>query len=122
MNADPIADMLTRIRNANALRYEEVSMPSSKAKKQTPTPKMLAHIVREMIKSDDLRGCSLITSSLGGIEANAKAAKVSMMRFTQSICVTVRGNSVPMKAPISTANSATKLMVSWNRMKRWIFL
>jgi len=32
MNADPIADMLTRIRNANALRYEEVSMPSSKMK------------------------------------------------------------------------------------------
>ena len=32
MNADPIADMLTRIRNANALRYEEVSMPSSKQK------------------------------------------------------------------------------------------
>ena len=32
MNADPIADMLTRIRNANALRYEEVSMPSSAIK------------------------------------------------------------------------------------------
>ena len=32
MNADPIADMLTRIRNANALRYEEVSMPHSKIK------------------------------------------------------------------------------------------
>jgi small subunit ribosomal protein S8 len=32
MNADPIADMLTRIRNANALRYDEVSMPSSKMK------------------------------------------------------------------------------------------
>jgi small subunit ribosomal protein S8 len=32
MNADPIADMLTRIRNANAMRYEEVSMPSSKMK------------------------------------------------------------------------------------------
>jgi len=29
MHSDPIADMLTRIRNANALRYEEVSMPSS---------------------------------------------------------------------------------------------
>mgnify|MGYP002512678078 CR=1 FL=1 len=27
---DPIADMLTRIRNANAMRYETVSMPSSK--------------------------------------------------------------------------------------------
>ena len=32
MNADPIADMLTRIRNANALRHEDVSMPSSKIK------------------------------------------------------------------------------------------
>lgn len=32
MNADPIADMLTRIRNANALRYETVTMPYSKLK------------------------------------------------------------------------------------------
>ena len=28
--SDPIADMLTRIRNANQLRYKEVAMPSSK--------------------------------------------------------------------------------------------
>ena len=34
MNADPIADMLTRIRNANALRYESVSLPYSKMKSQ----------------------------------------------------------------------------------------
>ena len=32
MMTDPIADMLTRIRNANALRYASVSMPSSKIK------------------------------------------------------------------------------------------
>ena len=32
MIMDPIADMLTRIRNANALRYETVSMPYSKMK------------------------------------------------------------------------------------------
>lgn len=32
MMSDPIADMLTRIRNANALRYPDVKMPSSKAK------------------------------------------------------------------------------------------
>ncbi len=32
MMTDPIADMLTRIRNANALRYANVSMPSSKMK------------------------------------------------------------------------------------------
>ena len=32
MMTDPIADMLTRIRNANAVRNEKVSMPSSKLK------------------------------------------------------------------------------------------
>ncbi len=30
---DPIADMLTRIRNANQMRHETVEMPSSNAKK-----------------------------------------------------------------------------------------
>lgn len=32
MMTDPIADMLTRIRNANQLRYASVSMPNSKMK------------------------------------------------------------------------------------------
>lgn len=32
MMSDPIADMLTRIRNANQLRYGTVEMPSSKMK------------------------------------------------------------------------------------------
>ena len=32
MNTDPIADMLTRIRNANAVSHPEVEMPSSKLK------------------------------------------------------------------------------------------
>ena len=32
MVTDPIADMLTRIRNANSMRYKEVEMPSSKIK------------------------------------------------------------------------------------------
>ena len=30
--SDPIADMLTRIRNANTMRYKEVEVPSSKMK------------------------------------------------------------------------------------------
>ena len=30
--SDTIADMLTRIRNANAMRYEEVTVPASKIK------------------------------------------------------------------------------------------
>ena len=32
--SDPIADMLTRIRNANQLRYVEVEMPTSKMKEE----------------------------------------------------------------------------------------
>lgn len=32
MVTDPIADMLTRIRNANTMRYKEVEVPSSKVK------------------------------------------------------------------------------------------
>jgi small subunit ribosomal protein S8 len=34
MNTDPIADMLTRIRNANQALHETVSMPSSKLKEE----------------------------------------------------------------------------------------
>ncbi|NIK80177.1 small subunit ribosomal protein S8 [Paenibacillus castaneae] len=32
--SDPVADMLTRIRNANVVRHEKVEMPASKLKKQ----------------------------------------------------------------------------------------
>ncbi|REK69128.1 30S ribosomal protein S8 [Paenibacillus paeoniae] len=32
--SDPIADMLTRVRNANLVRHETVEMPASKVKKQ----------------------------------------------------------------------------------------
>ena len=34
MVTDPIADMLTRIRNANQMRYKEVEVPASKMKKE----------------------------------------------------------------------------------------
>ena len=38
---DPIADMLTRIRNANAMRYKEVNLPVSKVKTE------IARILKE---------------------------------------------------------------------------
>ena len=44
-----------------------------------------------------------------------------MMRFIHNICVTVRGDSVPMKAPHRTRKQAVTFTVSWNRRKRWIF-
>ena len=34
MVTDPIADMLTRIRNANEMRYNEVEVPASKVKEE----------------------------------------------------------------------------------------
>lgn len=34
MVIDPIADMLTRIRNANQMRYKEVEVPASKIKNE----------------------------------------------------------------------------------------
>jgi small subunit ribosomal protein S8 len=41
MNTDPIADMLTRIRNANTVRHESVVIPASKLKIE------LARILKE---------------------------------------------------------------------------
>ena len=46
---------------------------------------MLIAMGRVMIKAFLSRGLSRITFSIGGSEASAIAAKVSMIRFTQSI-------------------------------------
>ena len=43
---DTIADMLTRIRNANQMRYEEVRVPSSNIKKE------IARILKEARKEN----------------------------------------------------------------------
>ena len=59
---DTIADMLTRIRNANAMRYNEVSVPASKLKVE------LAKILKEegfikgyKVVKDDAQGSIVIT-------------------------------------------------------------
>lgn len=43
-----------------------------------------------------------------------------MMMFTQRICTTVSGMSVPNSAPMKQMVMAAKLIVSWNSTKRWI--
>ena len=77
-------------------------------------------MVGVIMKAFVLRGGSFITNSLGGRDAKAAAAKVSIIMLTQSICVTVSGNSCPTIEPISTMSMAERLMVSWNNMKRWM--
>ena len=48
---DPIADMLTRIRNANAMKYKEVSMPVSKVKTE------IARILKDEGFIEDYKVC-----------------------------------------------------------------
>ena len=62
MMTDPIADMLTRIRNANQMRYEEVKVPASNIKKE------IARILKEegyikdyKVESDDAQGTIVLT-------------------------------------------------------------
>ena len=71
-----------------------------------------------MIKAFEFLGFRFITSGLGGSEAKAPAANVSMMRFTHNICVTVMGSSEPNKEPSNTIIKAATLMVSWNKINR----
>ena len=59
---DTIADMLTRIRNANQMHYEEVTVPASNIKKE------IARILKEegfikdyKIVSDDAQGTIVLT-------------------------------------------------------------
>ena len=77
-------------------------------------------IAPEMMKSERPRGLSFMTAGLAGSVASASAAKVSMMRFTQSIWMTLSGIATPMKGPSKAIVSAATLMVSWKTMKRWI--
>ena len=79
---------------------------------------------RVMMKSPSFplfRGLSSITRPLGGNEANAPAAKVSIIKFTQSICVIVKGDSVPIKEPNKTIKQAATLIVNWKSRNFWIF-
>ena len=54
MTTDPIADMLTRIRNANQMRYKEVEVPASKIKVEiAKILKETGFIVDYKIKKND---------------------------------------------------------------------
>ena len=85
-----------------------------------PQVKIVRAMARVMMNSSRGRGLSSITSGLGGSEAIAIAAKVSMMMLTHKICTTVRGRSVPKIAPTKQTTIAAKLIVSWNSTKRWM--
>lgn len=66
MTNDPIADMLTRIRNANQMRYKEVEVPASKMKLE------IARILKEegfiadfKVKKNDVQNIIVLSLKYG---------------------------------------------------------
>ena len=90
-------------------------------KKQMLTENIDLAIFLSIIWLFGLRGFSFITLGSAGNEDRAMAANVSIIRFTQSICVTVSGDSIPMNDPKSTTRQAHTLIVIWKRMNLLIF-
>ena len=63
---DPIADLLTRIRNANQMRYNEVVVPSSKVKLEIVSIlKEEGYIADYKVENDDVQGTIVITLKYG---------------------------------------------------------
>ena len=59
---DTIADMLTRIRNANQMRYETVEVPSSNIKKEVAKIlKEEGYIKDYKVKDDNTQGTIVLT-------------------------------------------------------------
>ena len=63
---DPIADMLTRIRNANQMRYKEVEVPASKLKMEiAKILKEEGFIVDYKVKKQDVQDMIVLTLKYG---------------------------------------------------------
>ena len=91
---DTIADMLTRIRNANAMRYTEVSVPASKLKEE------LARILKEegfiedyKIVKKDVQGTIVLTLKYG---KNKERVITGLKRISKpGLRVYVKNDEVP---------------------------
>lgn len=63
---DPIADLLTRIRNANAAKHETVSIPASNMKKAICQILLDEGYIKEMkVEDDGLQGNIVVTLKYG---------------------------------------------------------
>ena len=64
---DPIADMLTRIRNANQMRYEEVRVPASNIKEEiAKILKEEGYIANYKIEKDDVQNTIVLNLKYDG--------------------------------------------------------
>lgn len=94
MVTDPIADMLTRIRNANQMRYKEVEVPSSKIKIE------IARILKEegfindyKIKKNNVQDILVLTLKYG---ENKERVITGLKRISKpGLRVYVKAEDVP---------------------------
>lgn len=77
-STDPIADMLSRIRNAIAVRKHEVSMPHSKAKEAVAKLLVESGFLTGVKASDDKIGKTL-TITINSEDENAKITEISRL-------------------------------------------
>ena len=94
MVTDPIADMLTRIRNANQMRYTEVEVPASKIKEE------IARILKETgfiadykIKKNNIQNIIVLTLKYG---QNKERVITGLKRISKpGLRVYVKADEVP---------------------------
>ena len=91
---DPIADMLTRIRNANQMRYKEVEVPASKIKLE------IARILKETgfiadykVQKNDVQDVIVLSLKYGD---NKERVITGLKRISKpGLRVYVKANEVP---------------------------
>lgn len=74
-STDPIADMLTRIRNAISVRKSEVSLPHSKIKESVARLLQESNFVDNVSVSDAKVGKTL-TVKINGVDSNARITEI----------------------------------------------
>ena len=91
---DPIADMLTRIRNANQMRYKEVEVPASKMKLE------IARILKEegfivdfKVKKNDVQNIIVLTLKYG---EKKERVITGLKRISKpGLCVYAKAEEIP---------------------------
>ena len=94
MVTDPIADMLTRIRNANQMRYKEVEIPASKIKVEIARIlKEEGFIVDYKINKDDVQDSMILSLKYG---ENKERVITGLKRISKpGLRVYVKAEDVP---------------------------
>lgn len=90
---DPIADMLTRIRNANQLKYETVSMPASKMLQTIATVLLNEGYISDLKVEGDVKKVLTITLKYG---AEGERVITGLKRISKpSLRVQVKADELP---------------------------